>query len=607
MSIYFGFPASNRLNSGVSPRVQDRGLNLLKAKPCDISVNIFVAVHQVAYSSYIANLPAFMYATSVKKRILIGTCGYPLRKPTKNIPWTFPPVTYSFSKKPNDRQLADIHLHSTEIKGRKSNPTFIMDAPNLTKIRSLVSMEVNEMTPHANGTINIRALKSVYVIQSITSHFLLTHVYPAFRHASDQDEAPSNFDVQRKRRKVADSSYVECMANPDSHLEDMEEDDDAEKEEGEVPGSEPGNVQLKYAKPTTTAAKNVWGSVKDVPNSDGIFVPYVSELAVVDTMTVPDVVSRYFMRCLASESNDMFLQMHELRSAWGLISKTDLGKEITHIYKCIEVALRAQASIYPVYNDTIYEGTVICGAGYTLNIGDKVYVPLSYEKLQDEVSEASSHTKAINGIMLYLTEGDDADRVKDCTTMRQLSEVVKEVELDVVDRQSIIKHAYNLHFPNTYWSTSVTNTQAMLHHLISEKELPDDMPMNPKYLFSVDRVELVLSAFGHSAPSFMIPNGPKCGFQMADPPKNLHIRTVGLETAILDMKFVMENGMITNNMNNLSSRHKDTPVNGGPKREIWKMLKMLKKETSGEDDKDPGYGTSLGSPTKSKSTASIFW
>jgi hypothetical protein len=230
--------------------------------------------------------------------------------------------------------------------------------------------------------------------------------------------------------------------------------------------------------------------------------------------------------------------------------------------------------VYPIYHNDVYEGSVICGTGYSLCIKGRVYAPIAYADLQIVVSNGSKHSKALRELetILAMEEGEHLT----CTSMRELSKLVKAAVLDEIARQQVVKAALNLNFSNRYWSTTVTNVRKMVDLLVKPNvDITTDVPMHPKYLFTSDRVEEVMSAFGHQAPTFMIPNGSKRALGTDDPPKNFLVRTTTVDAAVLDMKFVMENGYITNDVGNLSSKHRDTPLKGPVKSEIWTKLYTL--------------------------------
>jgi hypothetical protein len=200
-----------------------------------------------------------------------------------------------------------------------------------------------------------------------------------------------------------------------------------------------------------------------------------------------------------------------------------------------------------------------------------------YRELIKEVGVNSAHSKSLAKLCGILRVND----LNNIKTMRELAIFVNSTDTNETNRNEIIQAAMTLSFPNKYWSTSVINVKKALE-LINDPDatIPVDMPLHPTALFSSDRLELIMYAFGHQAFTFMIPNSTKIQLSANEPPKNLHIRTITTQTAVQDMKYVMENGFITNNPTNLSSRHRDTPVKGREKGEMWKLLgRVCKSET----------------------------
>lgn len=574
MSIYFGHPALPHSNQTVSPRVADRGLSLFKAKPCEVPVAVVPSVVQPGFACYARNLPAFMEATMANRITPISNRGYPLSTVPYLLPWVVPDLIYDFTTPISDTTIAALKLHSTQVNGKSKKITFAMREPTLLSIRQLVAdyPTINQTTPHLIGLVNLDAMKMIFVMQKVLSAFFLTHGYSAFRHSSDVTPVDTNMEVVSKKRKVSTTTYLACMSDLDAHVRDPIAD---ESEEGLYgPDGLGTDIQLTVAKPSTVQ-NDKWGSMDRMPNTSGLYFPYVGDLAVAETVTVPAVFTNYFIRSLASDTRHMFKQVDKLKSAWGVISQTKLGDEISHLCKCVDIALQAQAMVYPVYSNGIYEGSVLCGAGYTISVNGLEYVPLSYAELQKVVRDGSMHSKALDEICSVVPELEE--RIRACGSVREMSQVVKGAEVDELSKNSIVKFAHYLCFDNKYWSTSVAHVKHMLDYLHDpEKVMPSDAPMYPKYLFTSDRVEEVLSAFGHQAPTFMVPNGAKCDIEkMKDAPNNFHVRTIAVERAVLDMKYVVKEKYVTNNVKTLSSRHRDQSINSSDKKEVWGMLKSL--------------------------------
>jgi hypothetical protein len=337
---------------------------------------------------------------------------------------------------------------------------------------------------------------------------------------------------------------------------------------------ERANIELTVAKPSTQTHLR-WGPVREAPQASGLYVPYVKELSKKDTITLPKLITDYFVKSLGSNVQDMVAELQQVTSAWGVISTTDLGHEISHLAKCIDICLKAQAIVYPCYSGTIYEGCVISGALFTIGYKSDIIEPIAYEELQVMVENCSLHQKALSEI--YTITGMTEEAIIKISTMRELSKAVKAINMNVNNQQRVMKAALQLNYANKYMSTSTNNVKVALSLLINpEDDIPDEYPMHPNYLFTTDRVESVMTGFGYSAFTFMLPNGKKCHFgDNLEAPEHFAIHSVPVSKAVLDMEYMLENGYITNNTTGLSSKHKAAPLKGSVKVDIWKMLQTL--------------------------------
>lgn len=578
MLIYLAHPADPNGQQAVSQAVKDRGLLFFKAKPCDVRLTVIPGVRQAGYMDYVMNLPAFIHATLTRKRVAIRNQNFPITQVDTVIPARLPPLIYNYPSRPNEATIAKLREHSTVTQGRDKTVSFVMQTPTLSLIQS-VAPGANQTTSHVYGAVNLRSMKIVFVLQRLFSAFLLTHHYPAFRHQDDMDPVECPTEVSIKRRKTSNSTYLMCMSKPAEHLEDTKppaKTGEREKDtDADMTAADTTTVRLTIAKPSSLSEVR-WGPIENIPNASGIFIPFVEALAVEDVYTVPTLVSTYFLRSLASTDAGIIRTMDDIRSGWNMVASTRLGHEWSHMAKCIDVALQAQCFIYPIYTNDVYEGTVICGAGYVMGMRDRMYSPSPYAKLQEDVVKNTMHHFSLAKIIKLVGEEHEED-IQGCEDMRTLSKYLLNLPTDEVTKQDIVKQAANLNFTNKYWSTSASNVHKALILLSDPKaDIPTDVPMFPKYLYSLDRVEQIMSAFGHDAPTFMIPNGRKCEIkEMEEPPKNLTIRTVSIDVAITDMKHIVENAYVTNNMSNLSARHRDVPIRSEFKVEIWRMLRTM--------------------------------
>jgi len=235
------------------------------------------------------------------------------------------------------------------------------------------------------------------------------------------------------------------------------------------------------------------------------------------------------------------------------------------------MAIRAQAAVYPLFSsNSQYEGAIIVGARFTIGYRGSVYEPITYNQLQVELTDAKLHTAALRRIAT--TARNDA--ITEATTMRGLAQVLREAELSEQERQSIMVEAVNLDFNTPFWGINASTVGKALD-LIQNigTDIPTDLPLHHKYLFTTDRVATVLAAFGYMAPTFLIPSAPTIKITRTTPvPKTFVVRQVVTASAISDMNMVLTSHTITNNPSNLSKVNLDRSLTGPPKKEVWTKL-----------------------------------
>lgn len=591
MSIYFAYtPDSNRKQS-VSNAVRERGLELLRAKPSAVNITPIVLATQPAYASYVSNIHAFMYATATGRTTWTGRSMIRIPCPEEALlPFTMPKLIYEYRGKITEAvRERSLHAGAAVQQRGRTGSAFFMDDPTVEKVRQLMTTEPipRSDTRHIAGSMNVRAYKVALMLQGLLTAFLNTHVYAAFRNkeALEPGYSPNLVNVN-KRRKLSSSAYLGCMTN-----EALTQDVDVgeEKEEGGNSDERPTpTIILQRAKPTESTESR-WGLSANIPNADGLFFPYVADLAVHDERTVPDLVSRYFVKCLADDIHATSNVMNELTAAWGVLRETTLGGEMSHLCRCIEIALQSQTAVYPIYTNTNkYEGCVVWGTGYQLLQNGMVHNPISYNKLLDEVRDKSMHSSALAAIEGIIGDSYSAG-LQQCTSIRELSNNVQECRLSVGQQQEVVKYASRLCYDNRYWGCQTIFIKRMfrLYTLLKQEEvIPFDTPMHPSMLFSTDPDELVLSAFGYQAPTFLIPNGKRLPLKEKnndDLPTSFHTRMVELAKAVSDMKYIRGDGYITNDNRVLSTKHRDLTIKGADKKEIWNML-VEEVSVSSKDD-----------------------
>jgi hypothetical protein len=159
--------------------------------------------------------------------------------------------------------------------------------------------------------------------------------------------------------------------------------------------------------------------------------------------------------------------------------------------------------------------------------------------------------------------------------MRKLGSILQDVPLTEEAKRDILKKAMHLNFPQKYLPMNPDSVSKALQLICSMDDVPFDMPIHPSMLFTENKAQSVLAAFGYNAPSFMIPNSPLCALDGAFKGKHLTVRSVPLATAFVDYGDMVQMKAIRNNPVKLSSLHQDVKIKSPLDSVVWESLKKI--------------------------------
>lgn len=244
---------------------------------------------------------------------------------------------------------------------------------------------------------------------------------------------------------------------------------------------------------------------------EGVIVPFVPELALPDAQTIPSVVRRYFMGFLSNEAEGARKNFQKVLSDWGILFNTPNGSILSHLYWCIDFTFSTQTTMRLAIQSA-YCGTVIYGAGYTAQIGDRPLEGNSPRNLRNAYALVSPHSAAMTNIFAQMSFANDNDRLAGqamCTNMQGLKDFLSTRQLSEDQRQAILQQTKFLSF-NTDPTPSLPNA----HNISAAFRLINDpngsiVKLHLPYskIFETDRVALIWCQFGSTAPSFKVPGG----------------------------------------------------------------------------------------------------
>jgi hypothetical protein len=254
--------------------------------------------------------------------------------------------------------------------------------------------------------------------------------------------------------------------------------------------------------------------------SPGKILKFEPRLALPDTNFISDVIGRRFLTALGGTREEQFENLRELKSGLGALRLTEVGDELSHLYKCIDVAIEGQIGCVPFFSGEYYEGCVLGGGyGVEISIGEHTSRFQDLVDLKNEFLVSSSHGQSLRFIAIKFPE-QQREKVLAVTSMKELRDVCLPQSFTSDDRDYIIQKAAYLRFSQTTWALSpamIKRSLALLADLPGK--LDTSCPISRLCLFSKDPVMVALSVFGEkSAPSWNIPNGALYKATAATPP-----------------------------------------------------------------------------------------
>lgn len=245
----------------------------------------------------------------------------------------------------------------------------------------------------------------------------------------------------------------------------------------------------------------------------GIIIGYHDELPKTDKVTVPSVVRRFFYGCLGHDEEEAAQNYADIQQAWGVLAKSSFGNRLTHLFKCIEIALEMQTTVQPIIVKGNYAGCVLQGAAWHLTINGRHYNPYPLEDLKKGLLKVDGHANALWAIfqkISFLTPEDRSEAWKKCNSTQKLYEYTNALGVGGTENQdAVLKLARFLSFDNEKPLTATANNIELALQYIADgtKNILDLPYLHPSMLFTTNRRHLVWSAFGDAAPSFRIDSG----------------------------------------------------------------------------------------------------
>jgi len=306
---------------------------------------------------------------------------------------------------------------------------------------------------------------------------------------------------------------------------------------------------------------------------DGLFCPFILDLAGEDRVTIWRIIEKYFFKALGNTHSMCSDTFTKFKSALGAISTCKAVKELTHIYKLIDISILSQTRLYLLVSGESYLGCVLFGAEYKLtNMPSEVLEPCTASQLKELLMNQATHQGSLRKLagMLRKTE-------EELLSMRIISKFARECALTEEQKHTVIELCKCLNFNSIPWKFNDTTVLEMFEYLNDPNmQVPDETYLNPNYLFFTDRYEEVLSVFGFQAPTFDLGSCGRVNLNDRNYPRVLRYRLVAISTAIGSYRRIKSEKSIYNNpSSSLSSIYSERNTEKPKIQEMWTALRSF--------------------------------
>lgn len=506
--LYIANPAQS--DSVISARLAAKGLRYFVSMPSDVPSLVIRNRTSLGYEDYLTNLSSYMIANSLGTTVKVNTTtfikDFPINPPSLAVDIIFD--NYGKALPASVSNLLD--KHSVTTIGNAKYLSYLVSDPSIELLNALVAAKVN-LTSHAsNAAIHLSNLRWFTWSYKVAYLILYTHWYSSSEMVSvklsNKRKAPSGNDVD----KDDDTPLSELTSSTSTQGQGPQNaagsDNKDEKDEKMQPSTTPRKklVHKRSIAPT----RLIISSSTEATNSDFLTVAFDLDMADRDLTFVPWFISYKIPFILGNDTKQIADYSICLYKAWAQAGNTRAGKEVTHLFYCIDLALRAEAVCLPIVDNGVYRGCRLEGGEYSIIIKSKEYKPADPVTAAEEAASIASYKEVYKKIAEILGMPD-----KDVPKMsiRNLSEVAKSVGLTEDERVSLVKYAGLLPQSKKFLNWTSVDSITLALSLISdtERKIPADLPMYPDAIFCESREESVMSAFGLKAPSFNFSNGTK--------------------------------------------------------------------------------------------------
>jgi hypothetical protein len=252
----------------------------------------------------------------------------------------------------------------------------------------------------------------------------------------------------------------------------------------------------------------------DIPTDhSGLLIPFERELAAPDYTMIPTFFAKYCLGFFGGDGAEAVARFEQFKAGVGGIVSTVWGEQLSHLCWCLDVALRAQATVRVWMDEhSNYMGCLILGGSFNIHLRERLYQPQAYSVISTDISQSTPHQRAITAIVnsLFTDPMEQGNAMVSLTSTHDLRKMIYTVGLTEGRILQIRSQLRLLSFPGQvpFLTPTSDNLKKVLIQLSSSDfSLDTTFPLHPSQLLNDDRDARLWSCFGPLAPSFLVPGG----------------------------------------------------------------------------------------------------
>jgi hypothetical protein len=505
MSIFFGFSPSNE--NKVPQSLKDKDINLIRAAPSLFPIIVRSEIPEARlYGNFRSLFASILRSISTSRPVdpyldelcVIGKTGY-----TRWINMQLPPLAVSFVQIPSELSIW-LHNHGFVSQEMMGTTAFLKEVgvtvEEIAYLKSCPQTISTTRVPYT--TANLQA-SAVYVhLMRVASLACVALQYPMW---ADSVGTPGS-----KRVRVD----IETRMDVDSSDGGAPVPGPSETVPAVTPFSKflkfPSVLASTYAGIVVNAPSDIRGPTSSLSEAIAIdyqcghWLPFVEELATIDNAGPIRFLEKHCIPALGVNFPSALTNLESFKSGWGILKRLRCGHELAHLYRVLDVAITGGAGVRAIYTDHYYEGTILFGRHLSFSFNNRIIPALPQTELIATIRASSNHEESYARIrqLLGLVEDQSFESYAD---LRQI--ILQRPDLSASLVNNVKKHARRLRYARSVWSGAPVYLLRLFDIIKGASIVDGTVPISPECIDDDDLPRVVLSAFGKSCPSFVIPNG----------------------------------------------------------------------------------------------------